>query len=467
MWFLTGFVMLYRSFPSITPQQRNSALQPIDRPADTQLDSLVARLPDQPLSALSLRISETGAWILSPTPHGQSRYHLHEDLGRIERIPESHTRAYAKRFATAPITHVDTLTTYTQWIPYARFLPDMPIYKYSFGDVYGTELYVSSATGEGVQLTDRSSRLWAWLGAIPHWLYLYQLRQHGELWRGVLIWLSGLGTLMSIAGLIVGIRLLLKVRRKRRLSPYKHLGYRWHHILGYIFGIFVCTFAFSGMMSLQRVPKWIIPVADEDLASKANTHILPPLPSAYTVPYSQVIDKYRDNLLKLHWQSYAHIPYYRLELEDGHTLYLRADADTLRPLELSQEEIMTHINGLTDRVYPSRITLLTEYDNYYLHRQRSPALPVYKVEVDDPDGSLYYINPTSGEIRYLNRNLRASKWIYQGLHSFSIAWLIEHPWLWYTLMWSVLIGGSIVSLTGVWLGGRYIARKLGRRRRRR
>ena len=31
--------------------------------------------------------------------------------------------------------------------------------------------------------------------------------------------------------------------------PYKKFWYKWHHILGVLFGLFVLTFCFSGMMS--------------------------------------------------------------------------------------------------------------------------------------------------------------------------------------------------------------------------
>jgi hypothetical protein len=58
------------------------------------------------------------------------------------------------------------------------------------------EVYVSQPTGEAVQDTTRRSRLGAYFGAIPHWIYFRQLRSNASLWTRVVIWLSGTGTLM-------------------------------------------------------------------------------------------------------------------------------------------------------------------------------------------------------------------------------------------------------------------------------
>ncbi len=60
-------------------------------------------------------------------------------------------------------------------------------------------------TGGVVQYTTRASRLGAYLGPIPHWLYFTALRKHGEQWSQVVIWASGLGTIVAILGITVGV----------------------------------------------------------------------------------------------------------------------------------------------------------------------------------------------------------------------------------------------------------------------
>ena len=49
------------------------------------------------------------------------------------------------------------------------------------------------------QYTTTASRLGAYAGAIPHWLYFTPLRKHGREWSRLVIWSSGIGTLSAIA----------------------------------------------------------------------------------------------------------------------------------------------------------------------------------------------------------------------------------------------------------------------------
>ena len=65
-------------------------------------------------------------------------------------------------------------------------------------------------------------------------------------------------------------------------------------------------------------------------------------------------------------------------------------------------------------------------------------------------------------MRYFNANTRARKWTYQALHSFSVKWILDRPVLWHVLMFGSMAGGTIVSLTGLWL----LVRRLRRPRKR-
>ncbi|MFX7934447.1 hypothetical protein ABTK33_20390, partial [Acinetobacter baumannii] len=87
----------------------------------------------------------------------------------------------------------------------------------------GTELYVAQRTGRIVQVTTRADRLFAWLGAIPHWLYPTVLRQNVGLWSQVVIWLAVAGTFLSAMGLYIGVA---RLRRwpSGRWTPYRG----WH-----------------------------------------------------------------------------------------------------------------------------------------------------------------------------------------------------------------------------------------------
>ena len=87
-------------------------------------------------------------------------------------------------------------------------------------------------------------------GCISPWL-----RKDGELWTSVIVWSSGIGTIASLFGLLVGLLIYSPSKRYRyeeRPSSIPYRGQqRWHTILGLIFGLFTCTWVFSGMLSME------------------------------------------------------------------------------------------------------------------------------------------------------------------------------------------------------------------------
>jgi hypothetical protein len=154
---------------------------------------------------------------------------------------------------------VDELYEVDQWTVHPSVRPYGPFLKYSWSD--GREVYVSEATGEIVQQTTRGEQLGAWLGAIPHWLYFTPIRADPELWDALVTWSSGVGTVMAVFGLIVGVWLYSPVRKRYRFAwgrsgiPYAGQK-RWHTMLGLAFGLFVCTWSLSGMLSMGPV-SWL------------------------------------------------------------------------------------------------------------------------------------------------------------------------------------------------------------------
>src|SRR5262249_26462037 len=75
--------------------------------------------------------------------------------------------------------------------------------RFSWPD--GEEVYVSGKTGDVAQHTTRASRLGAYFGAIPHWLYVTPLRRRGALWSRVVIGASLVAALTATLGLVLGV----------------------------------------------------------------------------------------------------------------------------------------------------------------------------------------------------------------------------------------------------------------------
>ena len=252
VWFLSGLVMIYHTFPRADRADKRAKMDILSPENLPSLDQIEKRLPQNE------RINH----VTLNSYLGQTVFHLRTEKGSYdipadstERLPVidwNHIQRVASLWNTSSIAKVDSLYTLDQWIPFGRLKEEFPIYKFHFADPERHELYISSKSGEVLQYTDKNSRFWAWLGAIPHWVYFTSLRQDAELWIKVVVWLSGIGCVMCIAGIYLGIRDFRLARRRHLISPYKKFWYKWHHILGVLFGLFVLTFCFSGMMSLAR-----------------------------------------------------------------------------------------------------------------------------------------------------------------------------------------------------------------------
>jgi hypothetical protein len=83
--------------------------------------------------------------------------------------------------------------------------PHRPLHLVALDDAEGTELYVSSRTGEVVRESARLERGWNWLGSILHWFYPVR-GEWGDPWRSdAIIYTSLAGSVLCVLGIWVGI----------------------------------------------------------------------------------------------------------------------------------------------------------------------------------------------------------------------------------------------------------------------
>ena len=137
---------------------------------------------------------------------------------------------------------------------------------------------------------------------------------------------------------------------------------------------------------------------------------------------------------------------------------LDASADTIRPFRLTEEVIFAAVKRLAGDSTTYSIAKMNEYDNYYISRRRPLPLPVYKVTFDNEAKDCYYYNLESFRPVHYDTNGRRKRWLYRGLHTLDIKFLVERPALWTVVIWTLLLGGAIVSFTGIVLSVKYIIR---------
>ena len=456
IWFISGLVMIYHTFPKANPKDKAEKFESLS-PTLPSVQEVLNRIPaGEEVKGMSVNryLGQTVFHIRTD----KSNYHLPADsTEQLAAITWQRIEDVARLWCKASVEKVDTLQKLDQWIPFGFLKKELPIYKFYFNDKEKHQLYISSQSGEVLQYTSSSQRFWAWMGAIPHWVYFTWLRQDKDLWVNSVIWLSGIGCIMTIAGLYVGIYVFIRVRRKKKelTSPYKKKWYWWHHVTGTIFGLFVLTWVFSGMMSLADAPQWLAKTHKEypvrQVMEKNKTAF-----TDYPLDYREII-KEKDHVTQIEWSNFYSKPVYHIQIGSKKES-IDAATNEVRSLKLTEEEIREVITDIHSGETISDICLMDKYDTYYIARSGHLALPVYKIEVDNADHTCYYINPRNGQYRSVNTNKRWGFWMYQGMHSLRIDWLVAHPILWTIVMWCLMLGGTVVSLSGVVLGVRYIIR---------
>ncbi len=460
VWFISGFVMLFSGFPHASQEKQFNRLISFSG-VDSILD--IRHVKYDNICGVTLeKINHTPVYRVDFND-GESRLVDAFTLTEVKSIEPSELDRRIRHTYNTDLFKKKVISDFDAWIPWSHFEKYFPIHKYYLEDPEHAVVYVSEKTGEIVQETTRKQRWLARFGAIPHWFYFKSLRLKKELWAKLIIWISGIGSMMCIFGIILGF---LRYRKPKEgllsFSPYKKKWYKWHHIFGFIFGVFTFTFVFSGMMSLQKVPEYIVPVKNTlDYAEiwKQKHHEL----SAFKLPFGKLFnDRRLKGVKRIDWHlTAADFPYYFVYTHDLHRPYIvnASQTDTVLICDFSVSDVEKIFAAkFNDKKYSHQ--LLTASDGYY-KKNKSRPLPVIKFVLNDKDKTWLYINPANLKmVKTFNRNTRVRRWLYKGLHSFNFSFLDNMNWLRITLLIILCITGTVISVSGLFLGFKYAKRKL-------
>ena len=270
LWFCSGIVMMYWSFPAVgrmdrlehapvldparirlLPEEAYARLHRDDPPGQVRLTTFdgrpVYRFSGEAGGARRRRSGRPG--------QGAGQAVVYADDGAIQNevndaMIDRVAAAWVKQSLSS--ARKEVVEQVDQWTVAAQLRNLRPLYKYSFAD--GRQVYVSGRDAEVVQSTTRQSRFWAWLGPIPHWMYFAPLRKNQPQWFQFVVWSSGIGALAALLGIIVALWMLSPSRKYRHAGAPTAIPYRgwkrWHTIIGLAFGVITLTWAFSGMLSM-------------------------------------------------------------------------------------------------------------------------------------------------------------------------------------------------------------------------
>lgn len=465
MWFVTGIILLYHKYPRVTQSDYYShaeALSLNELPAVYDIPDLADSSKVKTLM-VNRNLGQT-VWTISGVsnrkenpmdvkPEISNKFIVTGDtLFSQSKVTLSQLDSIACVWAgSKSILKVDTLNERQQWILYERYDRSLPILKYYFDNPEKSEIYISQKSGEVLQATTKSERAWSWVGAIPHKLYFTFLRTDVDRWKNALL-IGGLLCLVaSLSGLYLGIYFLFVSKRKQHkfASPFKKHVWRYHHIAGLIFGIFLVAWGISGSLAMQRVPKWLVNYDGDYFVSASKLWGRKPLPlKDYKLDYREILKKYPD-VKSISWEHFGKIPAY-LVVSGEKELYVDASiATSVELLEIPKVEIENAITRYFGDDVKYSIALQEDYDEYYLSTPGDYPLPVWKVDVENSDGTRMYISPSDGYVKYLNDNRMAKKWLFAATHYLDIKYFVLHRSLRYACLWILSIACVSIIVTGI------------------
>lgn len=455
MWFLSGVAMMYWEYPQVSDADRLIRSPPLD-PAAIHISPQAAfaalnadQVPDQ------VEIAMLDGRPAYRFRFGADQLAVYADTGQLlDRVPQAMALRIASAWSgrsAAAARYQGALTAPDQWTVSGEFAGLRPLYKFSWPE--GDEVYVSPVTAEVVQATTRASRLGAWFGAIPHWLYFTPLRRNGPLWSRIVIWASGSGVAASLLGLTIGLWISLSARR----VPYKGWK-RWHAMLGLIFGLITCTWAFSGMLSMDPFG-WD---SGADVRSEAGALAGSPWNAGAfgELPPDRALVKAQTNGLPV-------VKEMELAFFDrGPVYFARGDSSSLivttyGPLQRFDMARIADLMAQSSHGMFEQAREVLEYEPYYIDRHNRLPLPALCVQLNDPERTMFYIDlKTARIVQSYARTSRWNRWLYHGLHSMDLPWLYRNRPAWDILVLVLLTGGAALSITSLILAWRFLERKL-------
>lgn len=448
MWFASGIVMHFVPFPSLKETQRFDGLIPIDL-------SLVVRDPSEAViagginDATRVRLLQRidgPVYVVSGTSGTRSVHAGDLSTAAVAGaqlaldIAKDNARRRGMDASRAIATAV---TDYDQWTVPNAFDRHRPLYRVALQDANGTEIYISSVTGEVVLDTTRSQRWWNYAGSVVHWIYPTSLRNRWTLWDAVVWRLSLLAMIAAISGSVLGVARWRPLSRRLKWSRAGWQG--WHHLLGLICGSFVLTWTFSGWLSMDHGRLFSRGQLTEAERMALGT---PPLWRDLTENHSQKISS---TAREVEWFVFDGRFYRRERIGfDGQTLVPMAGAGSRSPGGfLEAGEVGDLVQRLADGCAAPRIVATNDH---YPVRSSVPGAPVYRSICNDV---WLQVDGASGEIlERLDRSRRAYRWLYSALHTADLPGLRSHPYLQSALIVSLCGFGLLFSATGVVIGWR-------------
>ena len=455
-WFASGIVMIYVPFPSLSDAERIERAEVVDISNITSLSEPFIATGIDTASRIRLLQYQSRPILIAEDYSNNSVAVFADSSELVPTLTAADSQNISENFSDASIVSISDPIMHDQWVVHDRFDPYRPFFRVEFGDEDRTHIYISAKTTEVLQKTNRQQRVWNYFGAVVHWIYPTIIRKDWALWDQLVWWVSLFGILGVIAGMILGVKHSVagwKRGSRGIASPFS--GWlAWHHKIGFIFGVFVLLWIFSGWLSMDHGRLFSMP----DPTAKQEADVR-------GISLSSALSRIRQE----HLVEFPDIKEFEISaLANQAILIAKSDkaSDLLLlvpDLNPNRENLISAARSAVSRAWPSK-TIKESYmvtaDDVYGHlREGSLPESTLRIVLADIDETWIHINLDDGQIiSVMDKSRRMYRWLFNGIHSLDLPGLVNRRPLWDVLMVVLMIIGFTFSLTGLVIAYKKLAR---------
>ena len=329
-------------------------------------------------------------------------------------------------------------------------------FRVDLDDEDRTHLYVSTKTTEVHQKTNRQrvmELLWCCntldLSCNPKGL--------GSLGPIGLVGLA-FGILGVIAGIILGLKhSVTGWKRGSQLLSSPFSGWlAWHHKLGFIFGVFVLLWIFSGWLSMDHGRLFSTP--NPTLNQETNLR---------GIQLSAALNQVTQEDLN----KFSNVREFEISALDGRAMLIAKNGQTSELLfteansSPNQDYLISTARSAVSQAWPEmsiKSSYMVAADDVYGHlREASFPKETLRIILDDVDETWVHINLDDGHIvSVMDKSRRLYRWLFNGIHSLDLPGFSSKRPLWDIFMVVLMLTGTIFSITGLILAYKKLVRPI-------
>jgi hypothetical protein len=450
LWFLSGVVLLWVPYPSLTEREWLLNAETIQLPdCCAALSRLLERF-DGPEGIESVHIRMVGG---RPVATAQSLngtlVSLTVDTAEaIAPLSREWAQRVALQVAPGKVVEEMNLIDHDIWTVHQRFDTHRPLWKVQLPGERRSVLYISSVTGDLVQDTTADERRWNLVGAVIHWWYWPWLRRHWEWWDQVVWWVSAIGTVTVVAGgLILGREWV-----KHGWSGLFVGRWRVHRALGVIAGISACCWMASGWLSMDH-GRWFSDgkVNVEDREQFMGGRLIPRDVEAMPDFSTTLVD---ETVKEIRLTKMAGIVHLIARMSPSQQAILTVTSQEAVSREAFQDEVVKAAarSLLGDGVLTMMKVEENDFGTCSTVGDETSSLLTLVATTDLKPREVLVDNRTGTVVERLDSSRRLYHRLFNGLHRWDVPWLSQHCDLRRILMslWCLL--GAGLAGSGIWMG---------------